>query len=85
MANQLIFSTEQRIFIYDQYLLIQSASQVRRPFETRFPGVKIPSRSPVHNLYNKFQAMGSVKLRKQHKPRRLKNAVYKTNHALWKN
>ena len=56
-ANQLIFSTEQRVFIYDQYLLTQSASQVRRLFETRFPGVKIPSRSTVHNLYNKFQAM----------------------------
>ena len=28
MANQLIFSTEQRVFIYDQYLLTQSASQV---------------------------------------------------------
>ena len=30
MANQLIFSTEQRAIIYDQYLLTQSASQVRR-------------------------------------------------------
>ena len=41
MANQLIFSTEQHVFIYYQYLLTQSASQVRRLFETRFPGVKI--------------------------------------------
>ena len=40
-----IFSTEQRVFIYDQYLLTQSASQVRKLFEIRFPGVKIPSRS----------------------------------------
>ena len=53
MANQLTFSTE-RVFIYDQYLLTQFASQVRRRFETRLPGVKIPSRSTVHNLYNKF-------------------------------
>ena len=45
MANQLIFSTEQRVFIYDQYLLTHSASQIRRLFETQFPGVKIPSRS----------------------------------------
>ena len=29
-ANQLIFSTEQCGFIYDQYLLIHSATQVRR-------------------------------------------------------
>ena len=36
-----IFSTEQRVFIYDQYLLTQSASQVRRLFVTRFPGLKI--------------------------------------------
>ena len=49
MANQLIFSTEQHVFIYDQYLLTQSASQVRRLFETRFPGLKIPSCSTVHN------------------------------------
>ena len=27
MANELIFSTEQRVFIYDQYSLTQSASQ----------------------------------------------------------
>ena len=50
-------------------MLIQSASQVRRLVETRFPGVKIPSRSTVHNLYNKFQATGSVEPKKQHKPR----------------
>ena len=69
MANQLLFSTEQVVFIYDQYLLAQSASQVWRLFETRFPGVKIPSRSTVHNLYNKFRATGSVEPKKQHKPR----------------
>ena len=33
MANQLIFSTEPRVFIYDQILSTQSASQVRRVFE----------------------------------------------------
>ena len=27
MPNELIFATEQRVFIYDQYLLTQSASQ----------------------------------------------------------
>ena len=50
-GNQLIFSTEQCVFIYNQYLLTQSASQVRRLFETRFPGIKIPSRSS-HRLKN---------------------------------
>ena len=30
MGNQLIFSTEQHVFLYDQYLLTHSASQVRR-------------------------------------------------------
>ena len=50
MANQLMFSTKKRIFIFDQYLLTQSASQLRRLFETRFPDVKIPSRSTVYNL-----------------------------------
>ena len=68
MTNQLIFSTEQRAFIYAQYLLTQFASQVRRLFETRFPGIKIPSRSVVHNMYNKFIATGSVEPKKQHKP-----------------
>ena len=68
MANQLIFSTGKCVFIYDQYLLTQSATQVRRLFETRFPGIKIPSCSTVHNLYNKFQAMGNVEPKKQHKP-----------------
>ena len=27
VATQLVFSTEQRVFIYDQYLLTQAASQ----------------------------------------------------------
>ena len=75
MANQLIFYAEERVFIYDQYLLTQSASQVRRLFETRFPGVKIPSRSTVHNPSYKFQATGSD----VYLWGRLKNAVYKTN------
>ena len=51
LANQLIFSTEQRVFIYDQYLLTQSASQVQRLFETRFLGVKIPSRKLENGVY----------------------------------
>ena len=40
MANQLMFSTEHPAFIYDQYLLTQSASQARMLFETRFSGVQ---------------------------------------------
>ena len=44
-TNQLIISTEKCLFIYDQYLLTQSTTQVQRLFETRFPGVKIPSHS----------------------------------------
>ena len=68
IANQLIFYTEQRVFIYDQYLT-HSVSHVRRLFETRFPSVKVPSHSTVHNPYNKFQAMGSVKLKQQYKLR----------------
>ena len=43
--NKLIFSTVQCVFIYEQYLLTQSVSQVQRLFETRFPGVKILSLS----------------------------------------
>ena len=69
MANQFIFSTEQRVFIYDQYLLTQSASRAQRLLETRFPDIKFPSRSTVHNLYNKFQATGSVEPKKKHSPR----------------
>ena len=56
------------MYIYDQYLLTQSASHIQRLFEKRFPGGKIPSHSTVHNLYNKFQATGSVEPKKQHKP-----------------
>ena len=81
MANQLIFSTEQRVLIYDQYLLTRSASQVRRLFETQFPVVKFervfhdriisrdlwPARSLVMTPCD-FYLWG-----------RLKNIVYKTN------
>ena len=89
MANQLIFSIEQHVFIYDQYLLIQSASQVRRLLETRFQGVKIPSCSTVHNLHNKFQGMGSAEPMKQHKPHSVISVIkltsIKENYSeLWK-
>ena len=63
MTNRLIFSTEERVFIYDQYFLTQSACQVRKHFGTRFPGVKISSRSTYVDLicraYKKFQATKS--------------------------
>ena len=88
MANQYFF-TEQGIFIYDQYLLTQSPSQVLRLFEIRLKGVKIPSRSTVHNLYNKFQIMGNVEPKKQHKPRsvisvtKLTASIEKNYSELW--
>ena len=69
MANKQLFSTEQRIFIYESYVLTQSATKVRRRFEKRFPGVKIPSRATVHNLYNKFRATGSVEPKRQTRSR----------------
>ena len=65
--NTHIFSIEQRVFISDQYLLTQSVSQVRRLFEIRLPGVKIPSCSP-NMTPSDFYLCG-----------RLKNVVYKMN------
>ena len=61
-----MFSTE-RVYIYDSYVLSQSASQVRRRFETRFPDVKIPSCTIIHNVYNKFQATEGVEPKKENR------------------
>ena len=78
MANQLIFSTEQRVFIYYQYSLTQSASQVRRReismreiervFHDRIISSDLwPARSPDKSPCD-FYLSGT-----------LKNAVCKTN------
>ena len=63
-------------------ILTQSASQVRRLFETRIQGVKIPSSSTVQNLYNKFQATGRVEPKK---PRSVHTEETLDDIALWKN
>ena len=43
-------------FIYESCVLTQSARQVTGQFGEQFPYVKLPGRTTIHYIYNKFQA-----------------------------
>ncbi|PSN36093.1 Sodium-driven chloride bicarbonate exchanger [Blattella germanica] len=71
--TQYMFSVEQRVYMYDSYVITQSARQVQMRFAERFPGMKIPGRTTIHNLYHKIRVTGSVKARKSYRRRRVLN------------
>ena len=50
---QYMFSTAQRVFIYDSYVLTQSGRQVQTQFTERFLSEKAADCTTIHNLYNK--------------------------------
>ena len=62
-----MYSIQQRIFIYDSYIRTESARAVRRLFQEKFPGVRVPGHTAIHNLFNKFHETGSVQDKKKGK------------------
>jgi hypothetical protein len=56
-----LYSTEQRIFIIEEYIrLSESPEKVRRAFQVKF-GVKVgPDRNIISNFVKKFSKTGSV-------------------------
>ncbi|XP_069670154.1 uncharacterized protein [Periplaneta americana] len=56
----MIYSIEQRLFMYDSYIKHKSFVECRIAFIRKYPGVPVPSKSLVRNLVAKFRATGSV-------------------------
>ena len=48
---------QQRIFMYDPYVITSSCRDVVRRFQANYPGVRVPSREAVRLLVNKFREM----------------------------
>ena len=51
---------QQRIFMYDSYVITSSYREVVRGFQDNYPGVRVPSREAVRLLVNKFRDAGSI-------------------------
>ena len=55
------YTLQQRIFIYDSYVITSSCREVVRRFQANYPGVCVPSREVVRLLVNKFRETGSIR------------------------
>ena len=62
---------QQRIFMYDSYVITLPCREVVRRFQANYPGVRVPSREAVRLLVNKFRETGSI----LHKKRNVKRRV----------
>ena len=58
MADRL--TLEHRRVVASLMEVFQSATEVRRRFEERFPGRRPPTRLTIYRIYNKFVSTGSV-------------------------
>ena len=67
------YTLQQRILMYDSYVITSSCREVVRRFQANYPGVRVPSRGAVRLLINKFREMGSI----LDKKRNLKRCVLK--------
>ena len=54
------YTLQQRIFMYDSYVITSSCWQVVRQFQVNYPGVRVSSREAVRLIVNKFREMGSI-------------------------
>jgi hypothetical protein len=53
-----LYTLEQRVFLYDRCVKNGSAGKRRRKLRRKFRDEKIPSRKTVHNLVNKLRTTG---------------------------
>ncbi|KAJ4448627.1 hypothetical protein ANN_00017 [Periplaneta americana] len=63
------YSIDQRVFMYDNYVLTNSAREVRKRYRETFPGVKVPNRSTIHDLMKKSREIGGVTDKKRRRRR----------------
>ena len=54
------YTIQQRIFMYDSYVITSSCKEVVSRFQANYPGVRVPSRETVRLLVNKFRETGSI-------------------------
>ena len=55
-----MYTLQQRIFMYDSYVITSSCREVVRRFQANYPGVRVPNREAVRLLVNKFRKTGSI-------------------------
>ena len=67
------YTLQERIFMYDTYVITNSCREVKKLFQTQFPGVTSPSREAVRLLVNKFRETGSILDKKRRVERRVLN------------
>ena len=65
------YTLQQRIFMYDSYVITSSCREVLRRFQANYPGVRVPSREAVRFLVNKFRETGSILDKKRNLKRRV--------------
>ena len=54
------YTLQQRILMYDSYVITSSCREVVRRFQATYPGVRIPSREAVHLVVNSFRETESI-------------------------
>ena len=65
------YTLQQRIFMYDSYVITSSYREVVRRFQANYPGVRVPSRAAVRLLVKKFRETGSILDKKRNVKRRV--------------
>ena len=54
------YTLQQRIFMYDSYVITSSCREVVRRFQANYRGVRVPSRGAVRLLVIKFRETGLI-------------------------
>ena len=65
------YTLQQRIFMYDSYVITSSCRDAVRRFQANYPGVRVPSREAVRLLVNNFRETGSILDKKRNVKRRV--------------
>ena len=52
------YTLQQRVFLYNSYVITSSCREVVRRFQANYPGVRVPSREAVRLLVTKFRETG---------------------------
>ena len=73
------YTLQQRIFMYDSYVITSFCREVVRRFQANYPGVRVPSRDAVRLLVNKFRETGSILDKKRNVKQRAYGAETRGN------
>ena len=65
------YTLQQRIFMYDSYVITSSFREVVRRFQAHYPDVRDPSREAFRLLVYKFRETGSILDKKRNVKRRV--------------